>query len=80
MARGAQRGAPSRNPGWLRVSLLQHYLRLWDENGSLYGGGYDVVEERAIRAELEELGIPMGYGRVGRRPTQLTPMFANRWR
>jgi hypothetical protein len=39
--------------------------------GSLYGAGYDELEAANIRELCEELGIPMGYGRVGKTPSQL---------
>lgn len=80
MARGSRPGSPARNPNWGRICTHTGYLNAWRDVRTLYAHDYEDVEERAIRAELEELGIPMGYGRVGRVPTQLTPMFANRWR
>lgn len=47
-------------------------LRAWAEYGGLYGGGeQDTAEELDIRDDCEAHGIPMGYGRVGSKPTQL---------
>lgn len=48
--------------------------------GQLYGDDHDEVEAIRIRAECEEAGLPMGYGRVGRVPVQLTPKQAEPWR
>lgn len=39
--------------------------------GVLYGQDYDLLETRLIRAACEAVGVPMGYGRVGKAPTQL---------
>lgn len=47
-------------------------MRSFYEFGDLYGGQWELVEEVLIRNECEEHGIPMGYGRVGRTPRQLT--------
>lgn len=51
------------------------YLDAWRVIGCLYGldGG---AEEHAIRAACEDLGVPMGYGRVGRVPAQLADEYA----
>lgn len=45
--------------------------------GSLYGAGYESVESANIRDELEELGLPMGYGRVGRAPSVLSDEYGD---
>lgn len=46
------------------------------QSGSLYGGAdQDVAEARAIREECEAIGLPMGYGRVGRAPTLLADEY-----
>jgi hypothetical protein len=46
---------------------------LWNEFGSLYwhGSGIDEWEAGELREECEEVGLPMGYGRVQREPLQL---------
>ena len=48
------------------------WVRSFYEFGDLYGGQWELVEEVLIRNECEEHGIPMGYGRVGKAPRQLT--------
>lgn len=50
-----------------RSSLTQLFL----VQGTLYGPGHCASEEAALREECEELGLPMGYGRVQRSPVQL---------
>jgi len=60
------------NPNLDRLGAQQGRARMFRELGSLYvSGEQDTAEELATREELEALGIPMGYGRVGRVPTQL---------
>jgi hypothetical protein len=44
----------------------------WEESGSLYSNGWETTEALLLRLELEEAGLPMGYGRVTRFPTQLS--------
>lgn len=52
-----------------RARSLVYWFR---QSGSLYGGvDADAAEAREIRDECEALGLPMGYGRVGRAPTQI---------
>lgn len=48
------------------------YLAWFTEYGCLYGPDYDQREATMIRLECEERGLPMGYGRVGRTPVQLS--------
>ncbi len=65
---------------WARYWALKRLTfirrRIWvhsfHEFGDLYGGQWERVEEQLIRSECEEHGVPMGYGRVGRPPRQLT--------
>lgn len=61
---------------WRLKRLASIRRRLWvrafNEFGSLYGGQWERAEEQLIRLECEEQGLPMGYGRVGRAPRQLT--------
>lgn len=60
-------------PSW-RYSLNRRaFAEGYRQLGSLYGGlDADTAEARLIRRECEEHGVPMGYGRVGRAPVQLT--------
>jgi hypothetical protein len=55
----------------------QAYTRGFAELGTLYGGlGSDDVEAQAIRDECDEIGLPMGYGRVPSAPIQLVDVEA----
>ena len=47
------------------------YLRIFDALGTLYGSGWDEAETLRIREACAAVGLPMGYGRVGRQPEQL---------
>lgn len=67
--------------------------RWWSSNGfatradlfkqlhSLYpAGDWERSETEIIRFECEKLGLPMGYGRVGATPVQLTDSeFRGQW-
>lgn len=45
---------------------------MFREYGNLYGHQWELAEARLIRDACEEVGLPMGYGRVGKVPRQLT--------
>ncbi len=45
---------------------------MFEEHGDLYGRQWELAEAVLIREECQEIGLPMGYGRVGRTPSQLT--------
>lgn len=45
---------------------------MFRELGCLYGHQWELAEAKLIREDCEEVGIPMGYGRVGEMPRQLT--------
>jgi hypothetical protein len=47
-------------------------LQRWEKHGTLYPKVWEDGEALLLRLELEEAGIPMGYGRVTRFPTQLS--------
>lgn len=49
----------------------QMYLQAFEVFGSLYDADGDERLAAVIRADLEELGVPMGYGRVHETPTVL---------
>jgi hypothetical protein len=81
------RGAPSslarearttewfaRMRGHAKRRKLRRQLRatMFRELGCLYGHQWELAEARFIREECEAVGIPMGYGRVGQKPRQLT--------
>jgi hypothetical protein len=55
-----------------RAMLVDAYRHL----GDLYGARYAEGEMSHIRDELEALGVPMGYGRVGKTPTVLGDEYA----
>jgi len=48
------------------------YCQAWHDCGYLYPRGWDDTEALFLRFDLEEAGLPMGYGRVTRFPTQLS--------
>jgi hypothetical protein len=48
------------------------WARTFNEIGTLYSDQWDHVEEQRIREACEEVGLPMGYGRLGETPEQLT--------
>lgn len=47
------------------------YAEAWRALGTLYGPDYEQLEVGNIHQELEALGVPVGYGRVGKAPTVL---------
>jgi len=53
----------------MRGGATQFMKWRWAQFGSLYGD--DGPERLELRDECEAHGIPMGYGRVGKAPTQL---------
>lgn len=62
--------------GMFRTQLVAAF----ESHGSLYGGpDWDQAEAHAIRQECEERDVPMGYGRVARKPHQL-PAWTRRHR
>lgn len=72
-------------PYWrlTRAALREQYLLIFENLGSLYGSTYEETEAQAIRAECEAVGLPMGYGRVGKAPRPLDieqPDLFNNWR
>ena len=64
-----RRCPPEEIVNWTRAKRHEAFTSCFREHGTLYGRDYDQVEEATIRELCEELGIPMGYGRVGK--TQL---------
>lgn len=49
-----------------------HWAAMFRELGSLYGHQWEQAEARSIREACEEVGLPMGYGRVGKVSEQIT--------
>ncbi len=47
----------------IRRNQLTENFREW---GDLYGSDYLEVEAIEMREECEQVGVPMGYGRVGK--------------
>jgi hypothetical protein len=47
-------------------------VSMYEQHQDLYGRGWEVAETSFIREECEAMDLPMGYGRVGRAPHQLT--------
>ncbi len=66
-------GGPVRlgQPAYVRAILRRRHVEIFRETGELYGHEYSEVESLLIRDELEQIGVPMGYGRVGRAPSVL---------
>jgi len=54
---------------WIR---RRFWLLMWDEQGDLYAPDWELVEAHHIREECEEMGVPMGYGRIGKPPQHLS--------
>lgn len=79
-------GAPERaTPRWTprdwrrywtyqkRAAIRRRVFKsMFQEHGDLYGRQWELAEVEFIREECDEVGLPMGYGRVGREPVQLT--------
>jgi hypothetical protein len=56
-----------------RLDVRRHAFRaMFEEHGDLYGHQWELAEATLILEECAEIGLPMGYGRVGRPPVQLT--------
>ncbi len=56
-------------------ALRRLYVDAYYHLGGLYAVDYDWLEARHIREELELLGVPMGYGRVGKAPSVLAEEY-----
>ena len=54
---------------WIR---RRFWLQMYDEQGDLYAPEWDLVEAQLIREACEEIGLPMGYGRIGKTPQHLS--------
>lgn len=65
---------------WARYQAFKRrlYMRhrrlvdMYELYQDLYGHGWEITEEWFIREECEEIGLPMGYGRVGKGPQQIS--------
>ena len=51
-----------------RRRRAEELARCFAALGDLYGAGYERAESASIREACEELGLPMGYGRVSALP------------
>lgn len=75
---------PRLQPYWRsnKEGLRESYKLIHEAIGCLYGVSYDEREAMRIREACEELGLPMGYGRVHATPEcidpeELPPLFRN---
>lgn len=56
-----------------RIYMMRRRLvDMYQQYGDLYSHGWETAETWFIREECEEIGLPMGYGRVGRTPEPLS--------
>lgn len=54
-----------------RSELHRMYIQGWELFHGLYDATLDEPEARIIRDLCEEVGLPMGYGRIGKAPVHL---------
>jgi hypothetical protein len=63
VSRGPRRETERRFNNW------SHWFR---EYGSVYSDSFEADEALEIRVACEQMGVPMGFGRVPRAPIQLS--------
>jgi hypothetical protein len=64
---------------WLgKAARREMYVAAFRDFGLLYDATRDAFEAGEIRDECEALGVPMGYGRVGKTPTLLCELYGDR--
>jgi hypothetical protein len=61
--------------GYSRRAQREMLVDVYRSLGDLYGARYTEGEVGHIREELEALGVPMGYGRVGKAPSVLSDEY-----
>jgi len=64
---------------WLgKAARHEMYVAGYRDFGALYDATLEPLEAACIRDECEALGLPMGYGRVGKTPTLLSELYGDR--